>query len=117
MKLKEFVNGPVITLLIIVGGLMVFFIIIQLAFLAIGPDYKKGEYTMVYKVYYPGSPKTYTITNEWPIGVHSSRGTNRVEKSVESSLFKNAFSGEAVLETSAPIEIVSYTFKENKSID
>ena len=115
--MKEFVNGVAAALITIVAGLMVLFIIFQLAFLAFGPDYKKGEYTMVYKVYYPGSPKTYTITNEWPIGVHSSRGTNRVEKSVESSLFKNAFSGEAVLETSAPIEIVSYTYKENKSID
>ena len=117
MKLEEFVNGLITMLLIIVGSLMALFIIIQLALLAFGPDYKKGEYTMVYKVYYPRSPKTYTITNEWPIGVHSNRGTNRVEKSVESSLFKNAFSGEAVLETSAPIEIVSYTYKENKSID
>jgi hypothetical protein len=93
-------------------AILAFIIIVQLAFLIVGPDYKKGEYTMVYKVYYSNSPKTYTITNEYPIDVRSNRGTNRVEKAIANPLFKNMYSGTVVMETSAPIEVVSYTFKE-----
>ena len=89
-----------------------FYIIVQGSFLLVGPDYKKGDYTMTYKVYYPNNPRTYTIKNDYPIGVKSSRGTNWVEKTVKTPIFIKAYSGDIVFETSAPIEVVSYTFKE-----
>lgn len=85
---------------------------VQVAFLIIGPDYKQGEYTMVYKVYYPNNPKTYTIKNEWPIGMSSYRGTNSIQKTNKTPFFKKMFGSETVFETSAPIEVVSYTYKE-----
>ena len=85
---------------------------IQGIFLLVGPDYKEGEYTMTYKVYYPNNPRTYTIKNEWPIDIRSSRGTNWVEKTVKTPIFIKAYRGDIVFETSAPIEVVSYTFKE-----
>lgn len=90
-----------------------FILFVQIAFLIVSPDYEKGEYTMVYRVYYPGNPKTYTITNEWPIDVTSSRGTNRVVK-VRSFFWKKSFRDETVFSTSAPIEIVSYTLNKSE---
>lgn len=95
----------------IVAMVVGFILFVQVAFLIVGPDYEKGEYTMVYRVYYPGNPKTYTIKNEWPIDVESSRGTNRVVK-VKTNLWKKAFREETVFSTSAPIEIVSYAFNK-----
>ena len=38
--------------------------------------YPKGEYTMVYNVYYNNTCKTCTIHNDLPIAVNSDRGTN-----------------------------------------
>ncbi len=67
---------------------------------------------MVYKVYFPNNPRMYTITNDWPIDTYSSRGTNYVQKAVKTPFFKNMYSWSRVYETSAPIEVVSYTFKE-----
>lgn len=97
---------------IIIPFIFCFYLIVQGVFLLIGPDYKKGEYTMTYKVYYPGNPKEYTIKNEWPMGLISYRGTNIITKEQESPIIKKAFSGVHIFETSAPIEIVSYTYKE-----
>ena len=99
---------------VIIPILLGFFIIVQCIFLVVGPDYKKGEYTMVYKVYYPGNPRTYTIKNEWPIGLSSYKGTNAIQKEMESPFLKKAFTGVTVFETTAPIEVVSYTYKEKE---
>ena len=90
--------------------IVIFFI--QGIFLLAGPTYKEGTYTMVYRVYFQNTPRTYTVTNEWPIGTYSSRGTNYVQKTVKTPFFKNMYSCSTVYETSAPIEVVSYTFKE-----
>ena len=88
---------------------------IQGIFLLVGPDYKEGEYTMVYKVYYsPNDARTYTIKNNWPISTYSSRGTNYIYKTKKTPLFKKMFKSENVFESSAPIEVVSYTYKEKK---
>lgn len=86
---------------------------VQGAFLLIGPDYKQGYYEMTYKVYFPNNPKVYTINNEYPIEVNSHLGTNYVTKTIKGPL-KNMFGSNTVFESSAPIEVVSYTFKENK---
>lgn len=67
---------------------------------------------MVYKVYYPDNPKTYTIKNEWPIKMTSFRGTNYIKKTTHNSIFKKLYGSETIIETSAPIEVVSYTYKE-----
>ena len=106
--LGDFLCGCLIALSIII----IFFGVVQLVFLTVGPDYKQGEYTMVYKVYYPGNPKTYTIKNEWPIGMNSYRGTNSIQKTNKTPFFKKMFGSKTVFETSAPIEVVSYTYKE-----
>ena len=95
----------VICFVIIVG-------IVQGIFLVVGPEYKEGTYTMTYRVYYPGNPKEYTVTNEWPIGINSYRGTNTVEKTVLSKPFKKMYKTVSIFKTSAPIEVVSYTYKE-----
>lgn len=83
---------------------------VQGAFLLFGPDYKQGYYEMTYKVYFPNNPKVYTINNEYPIGVNSCRGTNYVTKTIKGPL-KNMFISNTIFESSAPIEVVSYTFK------
>ena len=85
--------------------------------LLISENYKEGEYVMVYKVYYSNEPKTYTIKNDLPIYTESYRGTNRVIKIiklVEIPHIRDMFGQKTVIESSAPIEVVSYTFKENK---
>lgn len=88
---------------------------IQGIFLLVGPNYKEGEYTMVYKVYYsPNDTRTYTIKNNWPIGTYSYRGTNTVTKTIKTPYTKKMFSSQTVFESSAPIEVVSYTYKEKK---
>ena len=100
----------------IFAGIALFIIVvilfIQGVFLLVGPTYKEGTYTMVYRVYFPNNPRTYTITNDCPIDTYSSRGTNYVRKTVKTPFFKNMYSWSRVCETSAPIEVVSYTFKE-----
>ena len=106
------------TIIHIILTLIICFVIIvaviQGVFLVVGPDYKKGRYTMIYRVYYPGNPKEYTITNEWPIGIDSYRGTNVVEKTISNEPFKKMYKSVSVFETSAPIEVVSYTYKETE---
>ena len=92
--------------------IVVVIVFIQGVFLLVGPTYKEGTYTMVYRVYFPNNPRTYTITNDCPIDTYSSRGTNYVRKTVKTPFFKNMYSWSRVCETSAPIEVVSYTFKE-----
>lgn len=61
-----------------------------------------GEYKMTYRVYYDvNNIKEYTVTHNRPIHIISDRGTNMVKK----------YKGEKVIETSAPIEQVKYTYK------
>ncbi len=93
-------------------ALCLFFGIVQVAFLIVGPDYKQGEYTMVYKVYYPNNPKTYIIKNEWPIELNSYRGTNSIQKTNKTPFFKKMFGRETAFETSAPIEVISYSYQK-----
>ena len=60
---------------------------------------KKGDYVLVYKVYYtPNNIKEYTIRHNKPIEVGSDRGSNYVRKVDEG----------IVIQTSAPIEVVKY---------
>ena len=103
----------------LIFGISLFFIIcfsfVQLLFLVVGPDYKEGEYTMVYKVYYSSNDtRTYTVKNNWPISTYSSRGTNHIFETKKVPLFKKMLSSQTVFESSAPIEVVSYTYKEKK---
>ena len=72
----------------------------------------KGEYTMVYNVYYNNTCKTCTIHNDLPIAVNSDRGTNYLSICKRSELLGDNFS--TVLKTSAPIEVVSYTVKNKE---
>lgn len=60
---------------------------------------KKGDYVLVYKVYYTSNNiKEYTIRHNKPIEVGSDRGTNYIRKVGEGT----------VIQTSAPIEVVKY---------
>jgi len=100
-------------------GIIIFVFIVVISiqgiFLLVGPDYKEGEYTMTYKVYYsPNDTRTYTIKNNWPISTYSSRGTNIVIKTIKIPYTKKMFRSQTVFESSAPIEVVSYTYKEKK---
>lgn len=72
----------------------------------------KGEYTMVYNIYYNNTCKTCTIHNDLPIAVDSYRGTNSLSICKRSELLGDYYS--TVLETSAPIEVVSYTVKNKE---
>lgn len=99
----------------IICVLGIFAICVQGIFLLVGPDYKEGEYTMTYKVYYsPNDSRTYTIKNNWPISTYSSRGTNTVIKTIKTPYTKKMFRSQTVFESSAPIEVVSYKYKEYK---
>ena len=100
----------ILKIILLIFGL--FYSIVQGAFLIFGPDYKRGEYTMTYKVYYSNEPKTYTITNDLPIYLKSYKGSNYLYKTIDSPVFYKAYISETVLESSAPIEIASYKFKE-----
>ena len=91
--------------------IVIFFTVVQLLILVMVPSYDHGEYTMTYKVYYPNSPKVYTVTNEWPIFMESYYGTNKIIKVSKFPYVKNFWGESTVFESSAPIEIVSYTFK------
>ncbi len=98
-------------------GIIFFIVIVALCvqgvFLIIGPDYKEGEYTMVYKVYYSSNDvRTYTVKNNWPISTYSYRGTNSVSKTISTPYTKKMFGSKIVFESSAPIEVVSYTYKK-----
>lgn len=48
----------------VVIGFSIIIFLIQGVFLLVGPDYKEGEYTMVYRVYYPNNPKEYTYNKQ-----------------------------------------------------
>jgi len=113
--MKDFFNGCLTAFLTFVIIVSIIYGVTYCAFAVLGPNYKEGIYTMTYKVYYPGNPKTYTITNNLPIGMSSYKGTNRIDKTVDTPNlgFKNCFGTETVFESSAPIEVVSYTYKEN----
>lgn len=97
---------------VVIGVLVIAFGLICGISRLVSPDYKKGKYTMVYKVYYSNNTaRTYTITNDYPIGVESSRGTNWVATIKESAFPPGTFRTSTVFETNAPIEVVSYTFQ------
>ena len=87
-------------------------VLAQGVFLLVEPDYKKGEYTMIYKVYYPNNTKIHTIKNELPISLCSSRGTNYITKTEEARPFKKIYGIEYVIKTSVLIEAISYTYRE-----
>ena len=112
--MKNFFNGCLTVFLMFIVSSSIVYGIAYCSFTIFGPNYKEGIYTMTYKVYYPDNPKTYTITNNWPIDMTSYRGTNRIDKTIDASHlgFKNCFRSETVFESSAPIEVVSYTYKE-----
>ena len=103
----------------IIFGIIFFIFVVAISiqgiFLLVGQDYKEGEYTMIYKVYYsPNDTRTYTIKNNWPIDTYSYRGTNTVIKTIKTPYTKKMFRSQTVFESSAPIEVVSYTYKEKK---
>lgn len=61
-----------------------------------------GIYHMTYRVYYNQCTfREYSITNDGPIYVGSDRGTNFIKK--------YSITGQTIITTSAPIEVVSYT--------
>lgn len=60
-----------------------------------------GKYRVIYRVYWPGNPKTYrVIMNDKPY-LGSDRGTNYLKEGGINST-------ENIIRTSAPIEIVRY---------
>ena len=83
--MKETVKSVLNAFATILIILILFIGMVQIIFLIVGPDYKKGEYTMVYKVHYPYGAKTYTIKNDYPIGLCSDRGTNYIEKTIKTN--------------------------------
>lgn len=95
------------------GSIVLGFVLIGVVFIYIPARiwgrHPKGDYTMVYNVYYNNTCKTFTIHNDLPIAVDSHRGTNYLSICKRSELFGDYYS--TVLETSAPIEVVSYTVK------
>jgi len=101
----KFIGGTTLMLVVVIS-------IIQGIFLLVGPTYKDGTYTMVYKVYYPNHPRTYTLVNDYPISTYSSRGTNYIYKTIKIPFFKKMYRSITEFSTSAPIEVVSYTFTE-----
>lgn len=110
--MKDFIKGIGIAIISITLVCLILFTVMSVSYKYFGPDYKQGEYTMIYKVYYSNNPKTYTIKNDWPISMTSNRGTNRIKKTIHNSIFRKCYGSETIIETSAPIEVVSYTFKE-----
>lgn len=106
--MKDFVKffGSIVLGIVLVG---IIFVYIPAR---IWGRYPKGEYTMVYNVYYNNTCKTCTIHNDLPISVNSYRGTNSLSICKRSELLGDYYS--TVLETSAPIEIVSYTVKNKE---
>jgi len=60
----------------------------------------KKEYTLVYKIYYPGNIQTYTVTNTEEYKWNSNQGTNYIYCNTN-YIYRN----------SAPFEIISYTSK------
>lgn len=101
--MKEFVKffGCIILGVVLIGGIFIYIPA------RIWGRHPKGDYTMVYNVYYNNTCKTCTIHNDLPIAVDSHRGTNCLEICKRSELFGDYYS--TILKTSAPIEVVSYT--------
>ena len=100
--IKTIFAATVITLMCLV-------VTVQGIFWMVGPNYEEGSYVMTYKVYYSqDNAKTYTIKNNYPISVHSSRGTNYVTKIRKVPFIINGYNSQTVFESSAPIEVVSY---------
>ena len=58
---------------------------------------EEKQYDLVYRVYYPGNPKTYHIIIDDKLYNGSDRGTNYLYAG-----------GRKIIATSAPIEVVSY---------
>lgn len=111
--MKIFSHICAVIILIVIPTAIVFFILCGLS-VVFGPDYEKGKYTMTYKVYYPNNAREYTVTNDYPIGMDSYKGTNSIYKVTEDRIFVKTFYEDKVISTTAPIEIVNYTFiKDN----
>ena len=80
----------------------------------VSPKYKEGKYVMTYRIYYPNSPRDYVIENNFPISVDSHRGTNIVYKVKPSKLmFVTSFRDISTFKTTAPIEVINYSYTEN----
>ena len=62
------------------------------------------EYTLIYKVYYPGNTKEYTVINTENYRWSSSSGTNYIVSGSNNYIYHNT----------APFEIISYTSKDIK---
>lgn len=101
--MKEVIKffGYIVLGVVLIGGIFIY-IPAQ-----IWGRHPKGDYTMVYNVYYNNTCKTCTIHNDLPIAVDSHRGTNILSICKRSELFGDYYS--TILSTSAPIEVVSYT--------
>lgn len=93
-------------------GLFCLWLIIRGLVSLVSPDYKQGYYKMVVNVHYSDvNVKTYTFENDYPMDLRSSRGSNHIRKVFKDSFF-GGYRDTYILETTAPVEIVSYTFKE-----
>lgn len=110
--MRDFLSGCLTFILILIIGGSILFGILAIGISLFGPNYKQGNYTMVYKVYYSNNPRIYTINNDWPISLESYKGTNSIKKTTHNSIFRKLYGAETIIETSAPIEVVSYTYKE-----
>ena len=109
---KNLIMNYLKTIIKVLITLVFFYSILYTVSEFVGPDFKKGEYMMEYKVYYPNNPKTYTIKNDLPIEVGSRHGTNYIVKIKQIYNF-NLYRSETIFETSAPIKIMRYTYIKN----
>ena len=94
--------------------------ITYVTFLAFGSnpnDYKEGEYTMVYMVHYPYASRTYTIKNNLPISLESYKNTHFIKKTKKTYIIPNSYRKITVFETTSPIEVIDYTYKDKKYTD
>ena len=111
----KFISNVLQAIGIIVIPVVLFLMILWGLSMALGTDYEKGKYTMTYKVYYPDNVKEYTVTNDYPIGMSSYKGTNCIYKIMENKTIKKTFYEHKVISTTAPIEIINYTLiKDNQ---
>ena len=77
---KNLIMNYLKTIIKVLITLVFFYSVLYAVSEFVGPDFKKGEYLMEYKVYYQNNPTTYTIKNDWPIEVGSRRGANYIVK-------------------------------------
>lgn len=113
--MKKIFEDVCAAILMIVISVVLFLMILWGLSMALGTDYEKGKYTMTYKVYYPNNVREYTVTNDYPIGMSSYKGTNCIYKIMENKTIKKTFYENKVISTTAPIEIVNYTLiKDNQ---